>query len=601
MVRIPAEYQEVEYIESTGTQYIDTGTVLNNGCTITIDFSIEELTVNRVVYGWRRKGLYSNPYQFYIGANSQKVRYVAVGVSSYIVSPSSKYGHAFEYGIKNRIVIDSVNKRILVNDVVTDCNENFDNGNAFNEDGSSEYNPYLFAFNNSDSVGATCNDSKIYGYSVKYENELSQNFIPCYRKSDNEPGMYDTVSGTFFTNAGTGEFLVGNNVYYDTTNLLESRRRILLTTPRLESPIPANPLTFKSNMTTKLKEGKVYFTPVQEGEGDPSPDNVRPISGWDGITIEQANEYYRLIPEDVQAVTYNGLTMEYIGNGKYRVHGTLTSRYTTNPIYFEPFTCPDADGRMLRFFNSAAVGSILGVFNIKFYNGTELVEEWVFNEPNRVVQNYVSMAGKRIDNFKLFFGNALVGEQLDFTFQPSFTTSLKTITIPFPKTIYGGYVDLVNGEVVEECQAVVLDGDENLSKGTSAYDGVICTDRYINVMNCGIRLPSYSAGVSNKARNKQIAIWNRPDSYKWCFTLNSNTQLHVVFDNATVGISSEDDDTTRTSLINAWLTENPIDFYVPLATPIHHTIDPQVIRPLKGVNNIYSDANGNIEIKFWKH
>lgn len=34
------------------------------------------------------------------------------------------------------------------------------------------------------------------------------NLIPCVRKSDSKPGMYDTVTKTFFTNAGTGEFII---------------------------------------------------------------------------------------------------------------------------------------------------------------------------------------------------------------------------------------------------------------------------------------------------------------------------------------------------------------------------------------------------------
>ena len=36
--------------------------------------------------------------------------------------------------------------------------------------------------------------------------------IPCYRISDNKTGMYDVVSQTFFTNNGTGEFVIGNVV-----------------------------------------------------------------------------------------------------------------------------------------------------------------------------------------------------------------------------------------------------------------------------------------------------------------------------------------------------------------------------------------------------
>ena len=51
--------------------------------------------------------------------------------------------------------------------------------------------------------------------SFKYwdkDDNLLRDMIPCYRKSDNVIGMFDKVSQTFFTNAGTGTFTKGNNV-----------------------------------------------------------------------------------------------------------------------------------------------------------------------------------------------------------------------------------------------------------------------------------------------------------------------------------------------------------------------------------------------------
>ena len=36
--------------------------------------------------------------------------------------------------------------------------------------------------------------------------------IPCYRKSDNEPGMYDRLTGKFFTNIGSGSFIIGPEI-----------------------------------------------------------------------------------------------------------------------------------------------------------------------------------------------------------------------------------------------------------------------------------------------------------------------------------------------------------------------------------------------------
>ena len=38
---------------------------------------------------------------------------------------------------------------------------------------------------------------------------LVRDFIPCYRNSDNEIGLYDLVNDMFYTNSGTGTFIAG--------------------------------------------------------------------------------------------------------------------------------------------------------------------------------------------------------------------------------------------------------------------------------------------------------------------------------------------------------------------------------------------------------
>ena len=53
-------------------------------------------------------------------------------------------------------------------------------------------------------------------FSLYSKDECVRNLFPVIRNSDSKPGLYDTVTGTFFTNAGTGEFTygsaLGNNV-----------------------------------------------------------------------------------------------------------------------------------------------------------------------------------------------------------------------------------------------------------------------------------------------------------------------------------------------------------------------------------------------------
>lgn len=56
-------------------------------------------------------------------------------------------------------------------------------------------------------------NGKIKTLVVKNSNDVvTHNYVPCYRKSDDVIGMYDTVVGVFHMNAGTGSFVKGENV-----------------------------------------------------------------------------------------------------------------------------------------------------------------------------------------------------------------------------------------------------------------------------------------------------------------------------------------------------------------------------------------------------
>ena len=50
---------------------------------------------------------------------------------------------------------------------------------------------------------------KLFEATVYQNDEIVRKLIPAKRDSDNVLGMYDTVTGQFFTNAGTGEFIAG--------------------------------------------------------------------------------------------------------------------------------------------------------------------------------------------------------------------------------------------------------------------------------------------------------------------------------------------------------------------------------------------------------
>lgn len=53
---------------------------------------------------------------------------------------------------------------------------------------------------------------RVYECYITRNGETIRHFFPCYRKADHEAGMYDIVNGVFYTNQGTGEFIVGHDV-----------------------------------------------------------------------------------------------------------------------------------------------------------------------------------------------------------------------------------------------------------------------------------------------------------------------------------------------------------------------------------------------------
>lgn len=53
---------------------------------------------------------------------------------------------------------------------------------------------------------------RVHSVQLKRSGVLRCDLVPCYRKSDNKPGMYDLVNRAFYPAAGTGYYTLGPNV-----------------------------------------------------------------------------------------------------------------------------------------------------------------------------------------------------------------------------------------------------------------------------------------------------------------------------------------------------------------------------------------------------
>jgi len=195
---VPPEYQEVQYLYSNTTS-ADNGPVINTG------FSVDNNSKYEIKFKLKPNGNYMA--LFGGGKGSSYTRCYLGDAPNTTIWPKIS-------GINSSTIpYDAANEHTLTMDV---------KGGKIYYDGSvhgsgtpstfagDDYPLYLF-FNNNEAIR---NYGSGYIYYCKcYENNvLAHNFIPCYRKADSVAGMYDTVTGEFKTNMGSGSFVVGGDV-----------------------------------------------------------------------------------------------------------------------------------------------------------------------------------------------------------------------------------------------------------------------------------------------------------------------------------------------------------------------------------------------------
>lgn len=73
---------------------------------------------------------------------------------------------------------------------------------------TSAYDLCLFSGSN----GSSLNNGRLYYFRLYENNVLVRDFIPCRMLDTNTVCLYDKVTDTFFTNAGTGTFVAGPEV-----------------------------------------------------------------------------------------------------------------------------------------------------------------------------------------------------------------------------------------------------------------------------------------------------------------------------------------------------------------------------------------------------
>ncbi len=193
---LPAGYTELEYIQSTGTQWIDTGIKGNMSYKYEIDFQQIDSSQYRNWGAFNQQSYSGGPNMSFTYTSGFSVRWTVSGNEVQQVDKISAIN-----ANRHKIIIDNGN--------VTWDGVSKGRSTGHQDNYQLNYNLFLGTINPGGTTPTTNAKSKYYSYKVwNTDGNLIQNFIPA-KNSSGVVGMYDTVSGNFFTNAGTGSFIAG--------------------------------------------------------------------------------------------------------------------------------------------------------------------------------------------------------------------------------------------------------------------------------------------------------------------------------------------------------------------------------------------------------
>lgn len=313
----------------------------------------------------------------------------------------------------------------------------------------------------------------------------------------------------------------------------------------------ADLVTITDGAARPAVEVLTHIEPVQEGSGDPSPDNVRPIKGWDKVTAARAVQ--NLIP----MFTDNTTVTETWGYYSPRV--TLDYHLPSNvPLSIRCF-----------FTDGTELDTSGTVFLLRRADDTIVAESGFWGskitltaEDARDVEAYqlyfndngaTKLYGKTIAHVQLTVGD--VTGIVPYQGQ--------TLSADLPETVYGGTLDWMTGVLTVNTRKIPL-----ASLGWSGLDEKN-------------RRATEVVGISDQINMDAMPIITC-DVYPTIISMDlyNNTSL--------VGITQNRKHIMIRTADNAAPTSGEVVFQ--LEEPYTIQLPPQQLNVLKGVNNVWSDC-----------
>ena len=322
-----------------------------------------------------------------------------------------------------------------------------------------------------------------------------------------------------------------------------------------QTTAPGNPVTLTTEQSGGAKTALVTFAPKQSGTGDPSPSNIRPISGWDALNLYQSgkNMFDKTDVMSGYKLTSSGGTT------------SGSSFFVSDYIYL-----PEGD-----YIVEKIVGTNNGYGLFTYDENKTKVRDLTPSGSTadksftiQIGEKYIRLSAllTRIDEVQLEIGSTATA------YEPYHG---QTHTATFPDTVYGGSYDFVSGKLTIDTGIITLNGTENWGEtsGGAFY--------YVNSLMKTV--------VNGEGECDKFKVTNENNSIRLGIA-SGNANNRIYFTNNSV-ITSEQGMFTDLNAWKTWLQSNNITVTFPLATPTEITLPPDDVNLLKGLNTVWTDGD----------
>lgn len=307
---------------------------------------------------------------------------------------------------------------------------------------------------------------------------------------------------------------------------------------------------------------------VQAGSGDPSPSNIREISGFTGVNITRTGK--NLFNKDTitrdkilawASGYYSNETGSYVSDFIPVKEG---QRYVFNNVPISQCLAYDKDKRYILVYKS---GEWVTPQSGSTFRETITIPEGV--SYIRITRRATNMSGATIDD-------DIATMQIELGETPTAYEAYNASTYAISwqdqaGTVYGGEIDVTTGKIVLNKGHITYDGTENW---TMRSDGSISTPIPIGLLS------SDTSGITN------MAVYDSGSTVAF-------GKFRYGATNFIVNLGTFADITEA----KTYLTSHNLQFVYPLATPQEYQLTPTEINNLLGLNQIFADT-GDVTVTY---